>query len=363
MVLQSGALDWDMLKTHTVWRPFAGRLSLALLLLHLWLDTMIFSDSPIIRSEFLYESAPFPSCHASTIVETRSGVLVCSWFGGTAESHPDVVIYTSRFENGTWSKPAKTADGVQGNRSFPCYNPVLFQPSKGPLLLFYKFGTGPQTWHGRVIRSLDEGKTWSGPEDLPVGILGPIKNKPIEIHGAILCPSSSEDHSWQVHMESSRDYGKTWDKTNSLNEHTGIGAIQPSLLRLKDGGIRALGRTQQGKMFVIDSSDEGRSWGLMRLIDVPNPNSGTDAVTLASGEHLLVYNKSATHRTPLNVALSHDGEHWKPVLVLEDKPGEYSYPAVIQARDGLVHITYTWNRTHIRHVVLNPMKLDSGKKD
>ena len=59
----------------------------------------------------------------------------------------------------------------------------------------------------------------------------------------------------------------------------------------------------------------------------------------------------------LNVAVSSDGKTWKAALVLENQPGEFSYPAVIQTSDGLVHITYTWNRRRVKHVVVNPEKL------
>ena len=62
-------------------------------------------------------------------------------------------------------------------------------------------------------------------------------------------------------------------------------------------------------------------------------------------------------RTPLNVAWSADGKSWNPWLVLENTPGEFSYPAIIQSRDGLVHITYTWNRKKIKHVVVDPQSL------
>ena len=39
--------------------------------------------------------------------------------------------------------------------------------------------------------------------------------------------------------------------------------------------------------------------------------------------------------------------------------GEFSYPAMIQTRDGLVHMTYTWNRKRVKHVVVNPADLIS----
>ena len=84
--------------------------------------------NPIVKSEFIFETAPFPSCHASTIVETKSG-LVAAWFGGTAERNPDVCIYVSRNENGKWTAPVSVADGVGfSTNRLPTWNPVLFQP-------------------------------------------------------------------------------------------------------------------------------------------------------------------------------------------------------------------------------------------
>jgi predicted neuraminidase len=97
----------------------------------------------------------------------------------------------------------------------------------------------------------------------------------------------------------------------------------------------------------------------MTLAALPNPNSGIDAVTLRDGRHLIVYNHTDRGRSPLNVALSLDGKTWQAALVLESEPGEYSYPAVIQSADGLVHITYTWKRQRIKHVVIDPAELKS----
>ena len=96
----------------------------------------------------------------------------------------------------------------------------------------------------------------------------------------------------------------------------------------------------------------------MSLIQgVANPSSGTDAVTLKDGRHLLIYNPVPKGRTPLVIAVSRDGRDWKPVVTLEDEPGEYSYPAIIQTADGRVHATYTWKRERVKHVVIDPAKL------
>jgi len=320
---------------------------------------VLHGQDEVIQSGFIYESAPFPSCHASTIVETKNG-LVAAWFGGTAERHPDVGIWVSRFENKNWTKPVEVANGIGFvEKQLPTWNPVLFQPRTGPLLLFYKVGPSPSTWWGMLKTSDDQGRTWSEARRLPEGILGPIKNKPVQLaNGDILCPTSSEKAGWRVHFERTPDNGQTWTRTDSLNEGRTIGAIQPSVLFLGEDTLLALGRTRQRKIFQIVSGDSGKTWGKMTLTDLPNPNAGTDAVTLKDGRHALVYNHTSRGRSPLNLAISSNGYTWQAALELENEPGsEFSYPAVIQTRDGLIHVTYTWKRQKIRHVVIDPTKL------
>jgi len=309
-----------------------------------------------VKSEFIFDQAPFASAHASTIAETGSG-LIASWFGGTREGERDVTIWVSRREHGRWSEPVEVADGLQeGRRRFPCWNPVLYQPATGPLLLFYKVGPSPGRWWGMVITSEDDGRTWSSPRRLPDGILGPIKNKPVALDdGYLLCPSSTEHDGWRIHLEGTPDLGRTWQHSGPLNDGKSFAAIQPCILTYPGGRMQILCRSRQGKIAECWTED-GANWTEMRPTTLPNPDSGIDAVTLTDGRALLVYNHVSTRRKrfPLNVAISSDGRRWRALRVLEDQPGEYSYPAVIQGSDDLVHITYTWNRERVKHVVLDP---------
>jgi predicted neuraminidase len=307
-------------------------------------------------AEFIYERAPFPSCHASTIEETKSG-FIAAWFGGTDEKHPDVGIWVARLENGQWTAPVEVANGVQpeGNRH-PCWNPVLFQPKPGPLMLFYKVGPSPSRWWGMLMTSTDQGKTWGKPAKLPDGMLGPIRSKPVQLtDGTILCGSSTEHDGWKIHFERTPDLGKTWTRTKANSDPKEFDAIQPTILVHKNQ-LQALCRSRQGRITEVWSSDNGHTWSPMKATALPNPSAGVDGVTLKDGRHLLVYNDTPRGRTPLNVAVSTDGKEWQPYVTLESEPGEYSYPAMIQARDGSVHITYTWKRERIRHVVLDVSK-------
>jgi predicted neuraminidase len=328
-------------------------------------------DTAVVTSEFVFETARFASAHASTLVETRDG-LVAAWFGGTREGADDVGIWLSRRAENRWTPPVEVANGVDARLKpsrddaarYPCWNPVLFEMPDGTLSLFYKVGPSPQRWWGMVRTSRDHARTWSDARRLPDGILGPIKNKPVRLSDDTLVSSSSTESpdrpsTWRVQFERSVDAGRTWTVSAPPASADGreIHAIQPSILVHSDGRLQAVGRTRSRRVFETWSSDRGKTWTPMTLTALPNPNSGIDAVTLGDGRHLIVYNHAGEGRSPLNVAVSRDGATWAAALVLEREPGEYSYPAVIQSADGLVHITYTWKRQRIKHVVIDPAKL------
>ncbi len=341
------------------------KLSVLIVLIHAYLACSSPKSIELtqLESSFIYDTASFPSCHASTIAETPAG-LVAAWFGGTHEKHEDVEIWLSRMENEKWTAPVSVANGVQdSSKRFPCWNPVLFQYPGGPLMLFYKVGADPVEWWGEWITSTDHGKTWSKPVRLPDGMLGPIKNKPVLLDdGRLVCPSSTEhptDGRWQVHLEISKDTGKTWLSTGPLNDGIKFHIIQPSLLVHSDNKLQLLCRSMENRLASLWSDDNGATWSDLDTIHLSNPNSGTDAVTLQNGWQLLVYNPTERYegkwggpRSPLAVAISKDGLQWKEVATLESDEGEYSYPTVIQSADGVIHITYTWKRQKIKYVKL-----------
>jgi predicted neuraminidase len=310
----------------------------------------------IIQQEFIVANPPFASCHASTLTQTESGSILCAWFAGTEEGADDVAIWLSVLENQSpWSAPRNIAEAP----GVACWNPVLFTMPSKEIVLFYKVGRNPQQWSGMLKRSSDGGDHWSEAESLPAGIIGPTKNKPLLLfNGTLLCGSSVESWiRWGCWIDITSDGGRTWSKSSPIHVDSQLfGIIQPALFWGKKGSIKLLARSHQiGSICAAESSDQGKTWSPAHPIDLPNPNSALDAINLLDGRVILVYNHSKEDRYPLNVAVSKDGgTTWTSECILEESPGEYSYPSVIQTKDKKIHITYTWNRKHIKHVVLDP---------
>ncbi|HAQ64804.1 MAG TPA: sialidase [Bacteroidales bacterium] len=314
----------------------------------------------VLSQEFIFQEAPFKQCHASTLVENGKGDILAAWFGGDYEGADDVCIWSAIKAHGQWSQPVKTICGSNNTLPpIPCWNPVLFNPGDPTIYLYYKQGPSPREWSGMVVTSSDQGQSWSKPIALNPN-LGPIKNKPLITPSETwLNPSSTETtNRWQVFIERSDDHGKTWtlipvDTANPAK------VIQPALIVLPDGTIQALCRSNQNFIMESFSEDDGLSWTSLQKTSIPNPNSGIDALTLKNGLQLLVANPDTSGkdwwngRNRLSISVSEDGKTWTEVFRAEDQPtGEFSYPAVIQASDDVVHISYTYNRTSIKHLAL-----------
>lgn len=319
-------------------------------------------QAQVLDSGRVFVSAPFASCHASTICQTAEGDLVVAFFAGSWEGCKDVCVWSCRKDAVAkrWTAPQCVATGIVGpQEQHPCWNPVLYALPDNDLLLFYKTGVYIPQWVGHTMRSADGGRTWSAPSTLKKGLLGAIKNKPLRVGRRLIAPSSTEP-AWKPHFEVSNLSGRRW-KNVAVECDTAIKAIQPAILQLKNDTLLALMRTKNNYLAQSFSTDKGRHWSRVELTDIPNNNSGIDAMTLRSGLHVMVYTPLSLTpgsefgpRTPLVLAVSHDGRHWRQVLTLEGGKGEYSYPSVIEGAYGTLHIVYTFQRKQIKyaHILL-----------
>lgn len=307
------------------------------------------------------DSAAFAACHASTLVQLSQGRFLAAWFGGTQESASDVAIWGSTRSGCAWSPPRQLARV----RNAAHWNPVLFRDAEGAVQLFFKVSVGPGTngrhgitegWETWRMVSRDDGVTWSDAEPLVPGDTlgrGPVKNKPILLaDGSWLAGASTETPAdWEVFFDRSTDAGISWERSADVARDRdlfgGKGAIQPTLWECEPGHVCALVRTTAGVVGRTESNDGGQSWSALAATDLPNNNSGLDAVRLPDGQIALVCNPVTQGRTPVSLLLSADNGHtWPRRLDLETAPGEYSYPAVIAVAGG-VAITYTWQRQRI----------------
>lgn len=338
------------------------------------------------QGEFIFQpgSTTFPESHASSLVALKDGDLLATWFGGSKERAPDVAIWTARYSHGVWTSPVEVAREIDNGKGVPTWNPVLFHTADGKLWLYYKAGDSPGAWSAASMWSDDDGRTWSARERLPAGLLGPIRAKPLVLpSGTIVSGSSVEAYkAWAAWIERSTDGGHTWNKLGPIvvteaqdkaeapapdppldspelrakdkGPRMFEGIIQPSVVLLGGHHLRlyARSRTLAAKIVVADSFDDGVTWSATHFLDLPNNNSGLDAVALRDGRVVLLFNDTPRGRSPLNLAVSRDGEHFRVFATLEQGAGEYSYPALIQAPNGDLEMTYTWHRTTIKHVHL-----------
>jgi predicted neuraminidase len=353
--------------------------------------------------------APFPTCHASTICELPDGDLLAAWFAGSREGAPDSCILGSRLPAGAddW-QPYRVLVHAAGRA---CGNPRLFLGPDAALWLLAPVNYGRWCRGGTRLhlkRSFDGGQTWTDLErfPMPAGVLG--KNKPLRLASGVWIIPAEYENAWEITFIRSADQGRHWRRIDC----PGRGAIldQPTVVQLAGGDLLACMRSWEGWVYHTRSRDDGLTWDAPAPLPVHNNNSGLDLVRLRSGRLVLACNpvglgaagdivvderlraagRSAAvldsaggaelqrvidgnaparrrtgvealtagypawgPRTPLSLVVSDDeGRSWRRARDLETAPGEYSYPAIIQASTGTLHVTYTHRRTAIRHVCL-----------
>ena len=333
--------------------------------------------------------------HAPAIVSARNGDLLVSWYRGSGERQADdVAIWGARRKRGqaTWSAPFLMAD----TPGFPDCNTSMMIDRRDRLWLFWptilantwescltnyrissRYG-GPGApvweWQGLVllkpqglrndtIKTLDKLIKPIEPlldrsmreeiasarrklDDKLYQRLGwqPRCKPTVLPSGRILLPLYTDTFSMSI-MAISDDGGRTWFAGKPI---VGLGNIQPSVVRRADGTLVAYMRENgvTGHVRVSESKDDGITWGPVTSSSLRNPGSGLDAVRLANGHFLLVYNDTRRGRHSLAVSLSDDeGRSWKWTRHLERTDrgkGSFHYPAVIQDAWGTIHVVYSY---------------------
>lgn len=356
------------------------------------LPTWAQSQDPLFSSELVFPLHPEHN-HAPGIVETKNGDLIVSWYRGSGERRSDdVAVYGARLPAGEsqWSEAFLMAD----REGFPDCNTCLMLDSQERLWLFWPTilantwescftnyrvasnyaGPGPPKWEreGMVLlkpddfapqasRVLDEivakYKTSLTPalrdeiavvrtrlSDKLYQRLGwqPRCKPTVLPSGRILLPLYTDTFSISI-MAISDDEGATWYASQPL---IGFGNIQPAVLRRNNGILVAYMRENgpSGVVRVCESADDGLTWGPVTDGPLPNPGSGLDAVRLANGHWLMVYNDATSGRNSLAVSISEDeGATWSKTRHLESQPsGSFHYPAVIQGQEDRIHVVYSY---------------------
>lgn len=322
----------------------------------------------MLTHRFLYDTLPgAPSCHAGTIAQAESGDFLAAFYAGSHEGHTDVGIYLARMRDGRdeWEDVELLIDTPGKSEG----NPVLFVDAVGHVWLFYVTQQSPGWDYVLLyaIKSEDEGRSWGEPRLLSPSQGWMVKNKPVILSsGRIVLPCYDEVN-WRSFCLLSDDDCVTWTRSGLIEG--AVDVIQPSILERTDGSLLALMRSgpdrdqpDMRRIFRSVSTDGARTWSPCEPTELPNPNSGTDAVMLSDGRAVLVYNHTPEGRTPLSIAISSDGgDTWSHRRDLETEPGEYSYPSVIEDAAGMIHVIYTWRRTHMKHVTLSPDWILAGE--
>jgi predicted neuraminidase len=293
------------------------------------------------------------TCHCATLVALRDGDIMAAWFAGSFETAPDQAIYAARFQSrpSRWMPPAiiaDTPDHADGQ-------PVLYAHPGGSLWLFFVTIAG-RDWKSAQLKlqKSPDGIRWDAPRMLNDRLGLMFRSKPLILRdGNILLPIYDETR-WQSMSMISTDGGESWRLGEPIV--TPPGNIHPCVVPLSYGRLLAFLRTggEGGWIWQTTSDDGGWTWQEATPTRFPNPNSGIDLLRLRNGHLVLAFNDSQRRRTPLCVALSDDeGQTWNYRRTLEEGDAEFSYPALLQTRDGNLHCVYTYRRETIQHAVFD----------
>ncbi len=321
----------------------------------------IFVTLSAFATEFVVPPGTFPNNHASTMAELKDGTLLVCWFAGTKEAGRDVHIYCSRKKGeGAFSTPVAAVRPGEGPKFVG--NPSLLLDDEGVLWLFYEAVTigGHSGAYIDYKTSHDGGKSWSRRDRLAGGWLsfGHLpRNKALRIsQNRFLLP---------VYREFTSNYGYVVDlvlKDGKIQSQKnlvipGSDHIQPSLVRLSPTKVGAYLRAKKAKRILFSTLDlMTMKFSPVVATSLPNPDASVDAISDGQGRVILAYNDSETGRTPLSLAISENGFTFTKLRDFRSEAGSFGYPTLLRTSDGLIHLTYSYNRDSIAHEVFKPEK-------
>lgn len=333
---------------------------------------------PLFEEEFLNPGSTLPMSHVASICELPDGSLAATWYAGSREGASDVAIYlsTRSATDARWSPPRAIVTRASATRDLNRYikkvgNSLIFADSRGRLWLIY-VTVSVGGWSGSSLNltiSTDKGSTWAPSRRLTLSpffnLAELVKNAPVALaDGGWAVPIYHELAGTLPEILWLHDVAGDIRATKS-RVSAGWFGYQPALTALNANRAVALLRDDgvAQTVSITRSEDAGHSWSSPQPIDLPNPDSGLDGIRLGDGRLLLAFNDSPTGRENLRLALSmNEGRTWTRIATLAEEPGaDFSYPFLMQARDGEVHLVYTWQRKAIKHITFNAAWLDTRR--
>jgi predicted neuraminidase len=327
---------------------------------------------PSFTESWITPSGHTEMAHSSAICALPSGDLFAVWYGGSREGAPDVSLFTSRLPVGAtkWIPPVVAMDRAMAEDELDRVikkigNAVIFPAGAGSLWMIY-VTVSLGGWSGSTLNvktSPDEGRTWGASRRLTLNpffnLSSLVRNKPIYASdGRIGLPVYHE-----MAVKFPQMLWLTPGPNGTVHEYrmrslpSEVGLIQPVLVPLDRDRVLMMLRDQSDErsLRTAFSDDSGWTWSDTTPSGLPNPDSAIDALRLRDGRILLVYNHAEDKRDNLRLALSADeGRTWRTGAVLEEaEHQEYSYPNLVEDREGRIHLTYTWHRERIKHVTFN----------
>ncbi len=360
-------------------------------------------------------AAPGQAVHAASMVELKDGSLRAVWFSGSREGASDVTLQTSVMGNATglWGVESTLIDRIQLQRGLQRYvkklgNPVIGRAPDGSLLL-WMVNVSLGGWAGSSVswmRSMDEGVTWSRPQRLVTSPFLNIstlpKGAPVQmVDGRVVLPVYHEFFTKFSELLLLDLNGKVVDKLRIPGSQTDL---QPVVIASTRKNAQVYMRSGTATAVKIsNTSDGGKTWSDSQPTTWPNPDSALAGLALRGGTQWLALNPGRRNREQLaliqtRLGGSFDGQAlWRveastsPDARLsrrqyeqlldraladagvgtaqseayvasamrqlchdQECAQEYSYPYLLQGRDGSLHLIYTWHRTRIKHIRLDP---------